>query len=157
MFEAIDESRAIISPWMGWLTPAYQPADVELWVAQAITAWLTLSSYEFAIYDSMDGSVVGACGLNQINQKDRFCNLGYWVRKSKTRLGAATQSVLLLQEFAFAHLHLNRLEIVVADGNQASRGVAEKSGALYEGLHRSRACVGDKIHDAHIYALIRPR
>jgi RimJ/RimL family protein N-acetyltransferase len=57
---------------------------------------------------------------------------------------------------AFGTLGLNRLEIRVADGNQPSRAVAEKAGALYEGLQRSRMRVREKVHDAHMYALIRP-
>jgi RimJ/RimL family protein N-acetyltransferase len=156
MLEAIEESRAQISPWMGWLHPEYQLQDAENWVARAISAWNEQTAFEFVVYDTTDGRFAGCCGLNQINRLDLVCNLGYWIRTSKVRLGAATEAVALLQELAFGELGLNRLEIVVGDGNQGSRAVAEKAGAVYEGLQRRRSRVGKKIHDAHMYALINP-
>jgi ribosomal-protein-serine acetyltransferase len=157
LYEAADESRKNVSPWMAWLHKDYSLQDAENWTVHAIYAWNAQTEYEFVIYDREDGRVAGSCGLNRINMKDKICNLGYWVRTSKTRLGAATQAAGLLKEFGFGPLGLNRLEIVIAESNHASRGVAEKAGALYEGIQRNRLCVGEKVHHAHMYALIRPR
>ena len=49
-----------------------------------------------------------------------------------------------------------RIEVLVAVGNVASRRVAEKSGAVYEGTLRSRLLVHGTRHDAAMYAFIRP-
>ena len=106
------------------------------------------------IVDSTDDVVSGCCGLNGINQKDLVCNLGYWVRESKIRQGAATEAARLLATFGHGELRLRRLEIVIAVGNSASRKVAEKLGATYEGIQRMRIKVGDLSHDAHMYALL---
>ena len=54
-------------------------------------------------------------------------------------------------------LGLRRLEVVVADGNDASRAVAEKLGGVHEGLQRMRLRVGEASHDAHMYALLAER
>jgi ribosomal-protein-serine acetyltransferase len=154
LYQAATESRHEISPWMAWLHPKYERQDLEFWTAHAIAAWNTQSEYEFLIYDRQDGAVLGSCGLNNINRKDMVSNLGYWVRTSRTRLGAATQAARLLQEFGLKVAGFNRVEIVVAEGNAASRRVAEKAGALYEGLQRRRVRVGDRVYDAHMYAFV---
>jgi RimJ/RimL family protein N-acetyltransferase len=154
LFKASLESRKEITPWMAWLHGDYNMQDMENWTAHAIDAWNRQSEYEFVIYDLEDGAPVGSCGLNNINRKDMVANLGYWVRTSKTQLGAATQATLLAKEFGLNVLGFNRLEILVADGNNASRRVAEKAGAHYEGIQRRRVKVGDKIYDGHMYALV---
>jgi len=154
LYEAAIESRNEVSPWMPWLHANYGLEDVTKWTALAITSWPMQTAYEYVIYDRNDGAVTGACGLNNINRKDMVCNLGYWVRTSKTRLGAATQATLLLKEFGLSVLEFNRVEVVAAEGNAASRGVAEKAGGIYEGIQRRRMKVGDKIYDAHMYAFV---
>jgi RimJ/RimL family protein N-acetyltransferase len=53
-------------------------------------------------------------------------------------------------------LELNRLEIVVAVGNQPSSCVAESVGAEFEGVQRQRIRVQETVHDAKMYALLRP-
>jgi RimJ/RimL family protein N-acetyltransferase len=154
VFAAILESKAEIRPWMDWLHPDYSQADAENWATHATSAWEAGSEYEFLIFDRQDGTLAGSGGLNRINTKDHVCNLGYWVRTSKTRLGAATQATCLLADFGLSELKFNRIEIVAADGNAASRRVAEKAGAIYEGLQRRRVKVGDKVYDGHMYAII---
>jgi predicted enzyme related to lactoylglutathione lyase len=91
-----------------------------------------------------------------LNRVNGVCNLGYWVRSSRLGEGAAWQAALLLRDFGFGTLGLNRLEIVVADGNHFSRKVAESTGAVYEGLQQLRLKVGEISHDAHVYTLLNP-
>jgi len=154
LYEAAIESREEVSPWMAWLHANYQRKESEGWVERCIAKWDDQSEFEFIIYDHQDGRIVGSSGLTNINKKDMVCNLGYWVRTSKTRLGAATQASLLLKEFGLKTLGLNRLEILVAEGNHSSRRVAEKTGAIYEGLQRRRIRVADKVYDAHMYVFV---
>ena len=154
VFDAASESIAHVSPWMGWLTPAYTRADAAFWVNIAITDW-GIGSFEHLIIDESDGSIAGSCGLNHLDRVNRYCNLGYWVRSSRLRLGAARAATLLLRDFGFRETDLNRLEIVVATGNTASRRVAESVGAIHEGIQRKRLCVGDVAHDSHMFALVR--
>jgi RimJ/RimL family protein N-acetyltransferase len=60
----------------------------------------------------------------------------------------------MLVHLAFEQLGLVRVEIVVAVGNEASQRVAQKVGALREGILRNRIVLGDKIYDAVMYSLI---
>jgi RimJ/RimL family protein N-acetyltransferase len=80
--------------------------------------------------------------------------LGYWVRISRTRQGIASRVAVLLAHYAFEHLGLVRVEIVVAVGNRASQRVAQKVGAVREGILRNRMVVGENVYDAVMYSLI---
>jgi RimJ/RimL family protein N-acetyltransferase len=82
-------------------------------------------------------------------------NVGYWIRADATGKGYASAAAKLCAEFGFIDLQLNRIEIVAAKDNIASLKVAEKTGAAKECLARNRLIVGDKVHDAFIYSLIK--
>ena len=79
--------------------------------------------------DARDDAFIGGCGT-QIHYGHRFANLYYWVRSSRAGQGAASSATLLLARFGLTSLGLQRIEIVVATGNHASKQVAEKVGAV---------------------------
>ena len=153
LFAAAIESREHVSKWMGWITTDYSRKDTRKWIEDSLDGWDRGDSYEHLIVDA-DEIIVGACGLNSVNHKDRVCNLGYWIRASRIGEGAALEGTLLIRDFGFQQLGLNRLEIVVAVGNEYSRKVAERVGAHYEGIQRARLMVDGMASDAHMYALI---
>lgn len=92
--------------------------------------------------------------LNHIQRQAGFCNLGYWVRQSREGQGAASSVVRELARFGFEQLRLNRIEIVVAVGNEASLRVARKCGAVEEGVLRNRVVMGGQPMPAHMLSLI---
>jgi len=112
------------------------------------------AAYNFAIVDADDGSILGGCGLTQINWQHRFANLYYWVHSRKAGRGVASAATLQLARYGFETLGLQRIEIVVAAGNLASLRVAEKVGAEREGLLRNRIHINDEWHDAFMHSLI---
>lgn len=154
LFAAADESREHVAKWMSWMTPRYSLDDTRAWVEHCVKSFESGDSYEFLIVDSDSGGIAGCCGLNCLNRKDRFCNLGYWVRASRLGRGAARQAVLALRDYGFNTLRLNRLEMVIAVGNSFSRRVAESVNAHYEGILRMRLTNGPRVYDAHMYALL---
>lgn len=154
VYEAVRESIAEISPWMYWCHLDYSLADSETWSLCCADAWEKGEAYDFVIEDHSGRLVLGVCGLNHINNIDRFANLGYWVRTSRTRQGIATAAVPLVTKFGFGELNLNRVEIVVATANLPSQRVAEKAGALREGVLRQRLTVRETVYDAVMFSLI---
>ena len=139
------------------MTPDYSKEDAKEWVSHATSSWDAEESYEHVIIDAVSKKVVGSCGLNHLNKIDLVCNLGYWVSRSYIGNGAAVEAVFALKEFAFDTLGYARLEIVIAESNHASYRVAEKSGAIHEGIHRARLRVQGVSQPAHIFALINPK
>ena len=151
---AVRESLRELRPWMSWADEEYDLDVAREWVAAAAARWQDRSYFGFAICDAGDDTFLGGCSLSHINPLYRFCNLGYWVRTSRHGEGIAGRAALLAARFAFARLGLVRVEIVIAVGNQASRRVAEKIGARYEGVLRNRMVVRELVHDAWMYSLI---
>lgn len=154
MFEAVRESIAEVSPWMPWCHSGYSLDESRLWCESRADAWEKRTEFDFLIVDEQDDFPLGVCGLNHINVEERFANLGYWVRTSRTRQGIATAAVPMIARFGFDSLNLYRIEIVVAASNLPSQRVAEKVGALREGLLRQRLVVREKVLDAFMFSLI---
>jgi ribosomal-protein-serine acetyltransferase len=154
VWTAVRESTAELQQWMPWCHPAYSIEDSRSWLAAQVPAFERRSAFEFAIV-SADGAYLGACGLNQIDEINHRANLGYWVRTSAARRGAATRAVGLVRDWAFEHTSLIRLEIVIAAGNLASHRVAEKCGARREGVLRHRIVLHGAVYDATMFSLTR--
>ncbi|WP_296809471.1 GNAT family protein, partial [Thiocapsa sp.] len=91
---------------------------------------------------------------NHFILEHKLCNLGYWVRASRQREGIATHAVRTMARFGFADLGLMRIEIVVAEGNVSSAGVARKAGAFYEGSARNRLVVGGASVPAWMFSMV---
>ena len=144
---------AELSPWMPWCHPQYSREEAEAWIKVTIEGHRRRTMYDFAIW--ADGDFAGACGLNKIDALDRVANVGYWIRTSKTRQGIATVAVSRLLQWGFINTQLNRLEIVAAVNNLPSQRVAEKVGAIREGILRKRLMVHDQPQDAFLYSVIR--
>ena len=155
IWKAARESLTELEPWMPWAHRNYAIEETRSWLAVQLQAFHQRTTFEFAITTD-DGEYLGGCGLNQIDVMNQRANLGYWVRSSATGKGVATAATQLTRDWGFANTDLDRLEVLIAVGNAASRRVAEKSGAVYEGILRSRLLVHGTRHDAAMYAFVRP-
>jgi len=154
LWEAARESVAEVHQWLDWCHPQYSLAEAEEWIRSRAPLAAEGREYTFAIVGA-EGRFLGACGVNQINRIQKFGNLGYWIRTSATRRGVATEAVRQVAHFAFANTDLVRLEIVCAVGNNASQRVAERAGAVREGVLRRRLVIHGQSVDAVMHSLVR--
>ncbi len=152
-WDAASESFNEVSLWMPW-SADMPKEEVRRWYVSSIDAWEKGNSYFFSVVDAGDRSYLGECFLDPVDVGHKTANLGYWVRTSRTRRGVATAATGLLAAFGLKEIGLRRIEIVIATANLASQRVAEKSGAVREGLLRNRIVVRDKVHDAIMYSII---
>jgi ribosomal-protein-serine acetyltransferase len=127
--EAVLESTSTLTRWMPWAHEQYSMAEALSWISMCQQGW-----------DQMHG----------------HCNLGYWVRQSFQRRGAATAAIGALSDFAFTELLLSRIEIAVAVGKAASLGTARKAGAVEECVARNRLKFNERFVDAHSMSLVPP-
>jgi RimJ/RimL family protein N-acetyltransferase len=154
LFEAARESRATVGPWLPWCHPHYAIEEARAWIERQVAAFQAGTEYQFVILSEED-RFLGGCGLNAIDREHRRANLGYWVRASEAGRGVIPAATRLLAGWAFAHTDLNRLEIVVATENIRSLRVAEKAGAVREGVLWSRLLVHGVVHDAVVFSFTR--
>ncbi|HLE91173.1 MAG TPA: GNAT family protein [Anaerolineales bacterium] len=152
LYQAVHESLNELSPWMSWANEAYTEATAReyIMITQARGEERTL--FAFAITRSDE--ILGGCTLSSIHSVYQYCNLGYWVRRTRHGQGIAGRAAQLAARFAFEKVGLVRVEIVIAVGNQTSMRVAEKIGAHYEGILLNRMVVGKSVYDAHMYSLL---
>jgi ribosomal-protein-serine acetyltransferase len=154
LWEAANQSVAEVYPWLPWCHEGYSVAEAVEWIRSRALLKAEGHEYHFAIVGT-DGRFLGGCGINQINRIHRFGNLGYWVRTSATGRGVATEAVTQLAKFAFRNTELVRLEILCAVGNERSQRVAERAGAIREGVLRQRLLLHGQPVDAAMYSLVR--
>ena len=151
---AVHESVASVGRWLPWCNADYGLEQAQAWVAQCRDHWRSGEQFAFAVCDAASGELLGGCGLNQVNPLHRSANLGYWVRAPRQGLGIAVAAARLVARFGFAELGLIRIEVVTLPDNHASRRVAAKLGAAFEGMARRRLWAWGRAHDATVYALI---
>ncbi len=154
LHEAAIESVWEVRPFMPWCRPNLTLDEGRSWIEAQVSAFQARKAFEFVIL-GRGGRFLGGCGLNQIDEENQRANLGYWVRTSATGRGIATTAVRQLVQWAFDNTNLVRLEVVVSTENAASLRVAEKSGAVNEGVLKKRLLLHGMWHDAVMLSFVR--
>ncbi len=154
-YEAVTESIQHMKEFMPWCHPEYSLEESKAWVTSRAQSWANAEEYSFICYSLENNQLLGGVAINQINQCHKIGNIGYWVRKNALNQGVATEAVHLVSSFGFGSLGLNRLEIVMLPNNIASRKVADKAGAKFEGILQSRLLVYGNALDACMYSIVK--
>jgi RimJ/RimL family protein N-acetyltransferase len=155
LFEAVDESREHILPWMPW-GPGHQSAsDSENLVRTWRARWELREDLAMGMWDQTSGLYLGGTGLHRIDWNVRSFEIGYWIRSSQEGKGYVTAAVQMLARLAFDSLMANRVFIRCASENQRSAAVAKRAGFVFEGkLRNSIRDANGELHDAEVYSLI---
>ena len=138
LYQAVRESIKEVGAWLPFAHEDYAIKESKDWMKKQSKEWKKGDIYDFAIFDAKDGTFIGGCGINAISKICTHANLGYWVRTSRMGQGVAPAATRLLAKWGFDVLKLNRIEIVVAVGNESSLRAAAKAGAKREGVLRNR-------------------
>jgi RimJ/RimL family protein N-acetyltransferase len=155
VFEAIDESRTELNPWMAWEPTMREPDDARKLATRMRENREAQSDFGFGMFRNDDGRFLGATGLHDPNWEVPAMSIGYWLRTSETGKGLVREAVTALSRVGFGQLGLRRMAITCAATNDRSRRVAESVGYRLEGRLRNdeRLPNGD-LRDTLVYALI---
>ncbi len=139
LFEAIAESREHLRPWEPF-ADAHQTIEesrdlILRWMAQ----WILREYLSVGLWDSSTQRYLGCSSLRPHNWDFGFFEIGYWIRASATGQGYMTEAVKLLVEYAFTHLHAQRVQIRCNERNERSAAVARRLGFIQEGRLRNHA------------------
>jgi len=151
---AIHESLSTVGAWMSWCRPGFALEHAEAWFDNCDRNLMEGTAFDLGMFSEDGSELLGGIAVNQINRRQNFANIGYWVRESRQRRGIATRAVKAIATYGFDHLGFTRLEIVAPEKNVASRGVAEKVGAVFECVARNRVVVFGRPEAAAVYSLI---
>lgn len=124
------------------------------WISEFDKDWENDQGYFFQVIEVSTNQVVGGVFLNDVARHCQMANLGYWVRTNRSGEGIATEAAKQAARYGFEKLGFQRLEIVVEIENTPSLKVAEKTGAMREGLLRNRFNFRGVPHDAYMHSLI---
>lgn len=122
-----------------WTTiPAGQrSAQTREWVHRGMAGLASGTDLSTVITGAHDDEALGTIGLHEINRATRRGVAGYLISAEARGRGFATRALRLICAFGFDELRLDRIEVTVEPGNQASRAAAQAAGFREEGLLRS--------------------
>lgn len=153
-WEAVDESRQHLMPWLSLADAHKSPADSEEYVRKMHAKWFLRVDIMFGIWECNTGRYLGLTGLIRINWEVPSFEISYWLRKSAVGHGYMTEAVGLLTSMAFETLHANRVHITAASGNYKSAAIPPRLGFIHESTQRNvgRMSTGELV-DMLVFAM----
>lgn len=123
--------------WQYSLTPANGEENLRKYVNFAFEGRKNKTNYPFIVFDKRTNQYAGSTRFYDFQEKHNTIQLGYtWYGKDFQGTGLNKNCKLLMLEFAFEQLGLNRVEFR-ADSNNARSIAAMKSlGCTVEGILR---------------------
>jgi RimJ/RimL family protein N-acetyltransferase len=131
----------------------YRDGDARLWLASLPAQMRRGDALPLAITDPADGSLLGSIELRM--RGEGRAELGYVVAAWARGRGVAPRALQLLARWAFETLRLERLELLVQPGTEASIALGERVGFTREGVLRSHSLVRGERKDMVMMSLLR--
>ncbi|MFC0337185.1 ribosomal-protein-serine acetyltransferase [Kushneria avicenniae] len=157
LFRLVDENRAHLSQWLGWVVHTTSPADSDGFIRQSLIDHAEGRRLICGIQYHQQGRprLVGTVSFNEIMPATGRVSLGYWLGERWQGQGLMTRACQAMTRLAFDHYGLEKVQISAATGNLRSRAVCERLGATLEGVITRAESVNGVVHDHAVYALCR--
>jgi ribosomal-protein-serine acetyltransferase len=154
LFAVVDGSRDSIAAWLPWAQATKNVGDERSFLSGMVEAALAKRTFMFVI--QADGVVVGAIDLHNVDHESQHAEVGYFLAESARGQGITAAALRQLEHFGFGDLALNKITILAATDNLASRKVAEHAGYVLEGVEREEIKLLDgRYHDAARYSKLK--
>jgi ribosomal-protein-alanine N-acetyltransferase len=151
------ESRRFLVPWEPtWPSDALSRASYRQRLLHYAAEWRSGQSYNFFLFDNVDGQLLGGIGLNQVRHGvAESGSLGYWMGERFARQGYMSDALQLMLGFAFGRLKLHRLEAACLPHNHPSAGALLKAGFREEGYAKEYLCINGSWQDHLLFGILR--
>lgn len=149
-------SRAFLTPW----EPTWPPDDLTRAAFRSRVKRYTREiaadhAYPFFIFRAEDNALLGGVTLSNVRRGvAQSASLGYWIGAPFARQGYMTASVNSLSKFAFASLHLHRIEAACLPSNAASIALLKTCGFQQEGRARGYLKISGTWQDHLLFARV---
>jgi RimJ/RimL family protein N-acetyltransferase len=142
-------------PWMPWAADAPQPLQHSVDLLRSFRSKFDSDAdYIYGVFSPDESEAYGGSGLHTRAGTDAR-EIGYWITKAQARQGYATETAGALTKVAFEVSKMQRMEIHVAAGNEASIAVARKLGYVHEATLRQRLHLyGGDVVDRLVFTLL---
>lgn len=102
----------------------------------------------------LNEKLIGSVSIEDFNSVHRWCEIGWGLNPEFQGQGFAYESVKCLIDYIFENLKMNRISVVIWDGNESSKCLAKKLGFVQEGIERKARFKNDKFIDLYCYGLL---
>ncbi|MBL7050880.1 GNAT family N-acetyltransferase [Candidatus Woesearchaeota archaeon] len=102
-----------------------------------------------------DNQVIGIMSFNKIDLKNKNAEVGYWLGKKYWRKGIAKEALILILDYAFKELKLERISSRTFHSNKASYGLLLRMGFKQEGIARKDIFQNNKWYDHLMFGLLK--
>ena len=114
-----------------------------------------LQAWEFAVADAETDAFLGTLMFHSLHWRHKRGEIGAWVAGHARGRGVGKAAFLLLLDWAFDDLGLERIEITALPENETVPHIAEAFGFTYEGTMRKRNFERGRRVDLRLWGLLR--
>ena len=154
-YKVIEENREFLKKWLGWLDCYKKTDDLLQYTKICQEKAKSKEAFAFGIYYLNE--FVGCIEIQDINYRNKKCEIGYWLSEKFTGKGIITRSCDKIINYIFDTLMLNRIAILVATKNYTSQAIPEKMKFIKEGTLLENECLYGKFVDNYIYGMTKKR
>ena len=157
VYASVRESIEELKRWMPWATDAYAATDAEEWCRRCAAQFGLREQIAFLLFDRQ-GVHLGNLSAFKLVWDVPKCEIGYWVRTSRTGQGYCGEAVRAVTRLFVDEMKFSRIEIRTDDRNERSARVAERAGFQLEGVLRNecRDHQGE-LRGTRVYSIVSAR
>ena len=138
----------------------YSPAlklKFDSWFDKALQSFSEAEQFTFIVRDLKTKAVMGSTRFYEIKLNHKRLTIGYtWYVQERWGSGVNLDCKLLLLNYAFHILKMNRVEFQIDSRNERSRFAVKKLGAIEEGILRQHIILDDDyVRDTVIYSILK--
>lgn len=144
------EIKGLLHPGIPFL---YTFEDEQKWYD---TLSATNDTYSFAIETIEDKKYIGGCGINSVDWKNSFVEVGIFIGDNNYwSKGYGTDAMKTLIEFIFNQMNINKIKLKVFSFNERAIKSYKKCGFEKEGVLRQEIFRNGKYHDEIVMGILR--
>jgi len=131
-------------------------ATAEFFVRKRLADWLMQREYCMGVWHTKDAKLIGFIRIFRLDWRVPKAEIGYFIDKNYGQQGLMTESMMVVLNFAFRQLELEKLSLRTAMENVPSQRLARKVSFRREGDMRAdfRKTSGELI-DTMLFGLTR--
>lgn len=142
--------------WTYSLQPANGLENLKSYMHAALKGRKEQTAYPFIVFDKRTRQFAGSTRFYDYQEHHRTVQLGYtWYGKKFQGTGINKQCKMLLLQFAFEQLGLQRVEFRADANNQRSIAAMKSIGCTVEGILRSNCTAPEGRRDSIVLSILR--
>ncbi|MCB9337913.1 MAG: GNAT family N-acetyltransferase [Lewinellaceae bacterium] len=153
VFAVVDAHRAYLREWLPWVDPTKTEEDTNTFIRESMQH--NTNGTRLTTFILSGEEVAGSLGVVLFNRDHKKCEVGYWLREDLQGRGIMTKALACFCEHLFTAKSMNRIEILIASGNERSKGVPKRLGFKMEGVLRQALFMYGKYYNVELYSLLK--